>query len=305
MRNLTVGSAGEDVKNLQGLLNFHLAGKGMPRLVRDGTFGPKTRAAVIRFQGLNGLAADGVVGYNTRAALLDAREATMMVGVGPANGNQQGQSANSLANVMATAKMRTKVQLPVAITAPALRFGGPVTQQFQPVQQAQPAPTPTSTVTAQSVTIQVGQQVNFNPWFISPFVISGQWNILIQNQGRAPFQISPGLQFFQNQIGSPSGKWSGQGFLQMGPTGLFKAGNFDLLNPFVQAFVQKNDGQNVSTGFAVGNQANWNILGDRLSLFVNVQEVFAVDGGTGLGIAPSTQIFGGVGVDLFQLFKTR
>lgn len=297
---LSQGSTGPDVKNLQGLLNFHLAGTGATQLVRDGIFGPKTKAAVVRFQTLNHLNADGIVGPHTRAVLLDAREGTMLVTMTPNTEDVTFASAAGLSPLLAKAKMQSRVRMPG-------RFAGPVMQLTSaPGMQLTgdpPPPPPPSQVSAQSVVIQVGQQVNFNPWFFSPFVISGQWNILIQNNGRAPFQISPGFQFFQNQVGSPSGKWSGQGFLQMGPTGLLKVGNFDLLNPFVQAFVQKNDGQAVSAGFAIGTQANWNILGDKLSLFINAQEVFGVDGGTGQGIAPSTQILGGVGVDVFQLFK--
>ena len=293
---LSIGSSGDDVKNLQGLLNFHLAGS-VQRLTRDGKFGPKTKTAVLRFQTLNRLAADGVVGPKTRAALMDVRQASMEISLTPSVASP---SRNQLQSLSMKARSRSNVRIPtrfpVTLSA-APTAGTPVTQPAQP--------TPSSTVNAQSVTIQVGQQVNFNPWFVSPFVISGQWNIMIQNNGRSPFVISPGVQFFQNQVGSPSGRWTGQGFIQMGPSGLLKLGNFDLLNPFVQGFVQKNDGQNPSVGFAVGNQANWNILGDKLSLFVNAQEVFGVDTGTGQGIAPSTQILGGVGVDLFQLFKSK
>ena len=69
----------------------------------------------------------------------------------------------------------------------------PVTQSAQP------------SVVETTVVLQTGQQVNINPWFFSPFVFTVQGNILIKQDGRAPFLISPGLQLFQNQIGSPSG----------------------------------------------------------------------------------------------------
>jgi murein DD-endopeptidase MepM/ murein hydrolase activator NlpD len=49
------GSTGEDVKYLQGKLG----------ITADGTFGPRTRAAVVAFQSSKGLTADGIVGKNT------------------------------------------------------------------------------------------------------------------------------------------------------------------------------------------------------------------------------------------------
>jgi murein DD-endopeptidase MepM/ murein hydrolase activator NlpD len=49
------GSTGEDVKYLQGKLG----------ITADGTFGPRTRAAVVAFQSSKGLTTDGIVGKNT------------------------------------------------------------------------------------------------------------------------------------------------------------------------------------------------------------------------------------------------
>lgn len=59
VRTLRLGSTGEDVKALQALLG----------LVADGSFGPKTKAAVVAFQMSKGLIADGVFGSTTRLAL--------------------------------------------------------------------------------------------------------------------------------------------------------------------------------------------------------------------------------------------
>src|SRR5262249_9714246 len=56
-----------DVARLQAELNKHGA-----ELVVDGDYGPKTRAAVVRFQQANGLAADGIAGRITVAALEQA-----------------------------------------------------------------------------------------------------------------------------------------------------------------------------------------------------------------------------------------
>lgn len=62
---LRAGSTGESVKILQATLN----GKGY-RLVADGVFGPKTAAAVRKFQADRGLKADGIVGPRTWSALV-------------------------------------------------------------------------------------------------------------------------------------------------------------------------------------------------------------------------------------------
>jgi len=61
---LAVGSAGPAVARLQGFL----AGAGFA-VTPDGSFGPRTRAAVVAFQAGQGLAADGIVGPMTWAAL--------------------------------------------------------------------------------------------------------------------------------------------------------------------------------------------------------------------------------------------
>jgi hypothetical protein len=61
-RILRVGSSGDDVKELQTLLD-------MPKQYRVGTFGPRTQIAVVEFQTRNGLVPDGIVGPLTFAKL--------------------------------------------------------------------------------------------------------------------------------------------------------------------------------------------------------------------------------------------
>jgi len=61
---LMLGERGPDVLALQQRLNQRGAS-----VKEDGVFGTGTRAAVIAFQGANGLRPDGVVGQKTRAAL--------------------------------------------------------------------------------------------------------------------------------------------------------------------------------------------------------------------------------------------
>ena len=58
--NLSQGSKGDDVKNLQQILNANGA-----NLVVDGSFGPATKAAVEAYQRAHGLKVDGIVGPQT------------------------------------------------------------------------------------------------------------------------------------------------------------------------------------------------------------------------------------------------
>ncbi len=67
MSLLSQGSTGQEVKNLQVALNYHLP--RAPTLVVDGAFGPRTAALVVQFQRLHGLGVDGLVGPETSAAL--------------------------------------------------------------------------------------------------------------------------------------------------------------------------------------------------------------------------------------------
>lgn len=64
---LRQGSTGQHVRTLQERLNARV--HPSPGLTVDGIFGPKTRAAVVAFQGQNWLDPDGIVGPITHAAL--------------------------------------------------------------------------------------------------------------------------------------------------------------------------------------------------------------------------------------------
>lgn len=61
---LSLGSTGEDVKDLQKVLNGTVADNS---LVVDGVFGNLTKEAVLAFQKENGLTIDGIVGSQTWA----------------------------------------------------------------------------------------------------------------------------------------------------------------------------------------------------------------------------------------------
>jgi hypothetical protein len=297
---------GDDVKSLQQLLNYHLAGVSNPISV-DGIFGNETDNAVRTFQSLNNempdppsaaafgntpaLAVDGEVGPKTRAVLLDTRAINFKSSVEPSGGG----------NIISAA-----LRQPVQHHKPAFTFrpglaptttipGRSAIAQVLPVkQQAQPGG-PVVPLHRQFQLFS-GQQININPWSVQPLVITGQFNWLAKRDGSADFVLTLGGQISYNQVGGPNGTWTGQGFAQMGFSGMFKPGNFDLLNPFVVAMLQKNQGQPAGFGAGLGNQMNYNLTPNGLvSLFLNTQVVVNTDLTTGQTSAPGLQFLGGVG----------
>jgi peptidoglycan hydrolase-like protein with peptidoglycan-binding domain len=69
MALLSIGSRGDEVKQLQGSLN--LLPTNLIRLAVDGIFGPKTQSRVFEFQRNNFLSVDGIVGPTTLATIAD------------------------------------------------------------------------------------------------------------------------------------------------------------------------------------------------------------------------------------------
>jgi uncharacterized protein (TIGR02594 family) len=67
MFTMKLNDRGPEVRKIQLLLNSHLPKHSILRV--DGSFGQRTREAVLFFQKMKGLTADGVVGPRTRAAL--------------------------------------------------------------------------------------------------------------------------------------------------------------------------------------------------------------------------------------------
>lgn len=64
--NLTVGSTGDKVRQMQEQLNrIAQVYTSIPRIAADGIFGENTRRAVEQFQSIFGLARDGIVGFKT------------------------------------------------------------------------------------------------------------------------------------------------------------------------------------------------------------------------------------------------
>ncbi|MCL1918132.1 MAG: peptidoglycan-binding protein [Peptococcaceae bacterium] len=70
--SLKVGSAGQNVRYVQGAIN-KLAGTtpGLWKITEDGIFGNRTRDAVLAFQRMFGLTVDGIVGVNTWGKLME------------------------------------------------------------------------------------------------------------------------------------------------------------------------------------------------------------------------------------------
>ena len=66
---LQKGAKGSHVKTIQVLINWRMAGK-IDLLDIDGSFGGKTQAALVAYQGANGLDPDGVCGPATWTSLL-------------------------------------------------------------------------------------------------------------------------------------------------------------------------------------------------------------------------------------------
>jgi hypothetical protein len=276
-RNLQNGASGRDVRVLQRLLNFHLLTPVWKPLVTDGIFGLKTKARVIEFQQINSLMVDGIVGPQTRSALMDARELRFF-----ANLHIEEPALSSAKSIS------TGFSSPLILANNTMQSGPLV-----PVQR--------------TVQIQSGQQVNINPFFLQPLVLTGQFNWLCRRNGMPDVLLSAGGQFALNQQSGPkpSGGWSGQGFLQWGPTGLLKAGNFDLLNPYVAIMLQQNQGQPLGLGFGIGNQTSFtlrstphptipNADSQNISIFINGQVATSTNLKTGETSAPGLQILGGV-----------
>ena len=287
-RTLTVGMTGTDVQQMQQLLNFHL---GPPRkpLAPSGNFDSDTLDRVKEFQALNQLKADGegVVGPETSRALWDIRR------------------------LMATAYLQPPLgSSPLLPPVPSFQL--PTPKLLQPPQNpftpSGPSLTPGSTSTA--LTLQAGTQVNVNPWYWSPLVVTAQYDILIKNDGRVPFLISIGGQALANQIPGPAGSWTGQGFVNLGPNIPLGQSRFTL-GPFVQAFVSKNQGQPATAGLGLGVQLGYAIFRHKDAQGEDVDDLTLIGQGmalTNVGLnngqvtgPPSGQLFLGLSHS-FNLF---
>ncbi len=105
--NLRVGSRGEAVSQLQR----DLSRLGYP-LSADGVFGPKTDAAVRRFQRDHGLTADGIVGPKTRAAIAEAKQnVSLPIPTATLREGSKGEQVKQLQNALVRLGFMTQAQM--------------------------------------------------------------------------------------------------------------------------------------------------------------------------------------------------
>lgn len=90
VKNLSFGSTGDEVKQLQTALGF--TGSDV-----DGIFGKKTQQAVIDYQKANGLTVDGIAGKNTQGKLYSNTGAQTAGSNAGAAGNNAGAAGNNAA----------------------------------------------------------------------------------------------------------------------------------------------------------------------------------------------------------------
>ncbi|MCW6512346.1 peptidoglycan-binding domain-containing protein [Lichenifustis flavocetrariae] len=276
-RDLSIGMAGEDVRALQNLLNYHLDQKLAP-LVADGKFGSATRERTIEFQKRNKylppclpyaadyarqfrsiLKVDGIVGQHTLHVLLDARTIATPTSDPP--------TFTPVESTSPIQRLRTDPNL-------RSRFGGKTSAVGDPpgpTPNPSPSP-PVSPRTFHFIQLQQGSSAAVNPWSFSPFSMAAQVVVLAKNEGKPDFLFTAGGQASLND-GNPqaNGRWTGQGFLQIGlgfnQTLKLFGRTLDLANPFVQAMISKNlkaRDPAATAGLAIGNQISWKLIERRL-----------------------------------------
>ena len=93
--NLTIGSRGEEVRQLQSFL----LSKGINPGPLDGIFGPLTQSAVKQYQQMSGLNPDGIVGSNTKSSIGGTTQPqTPVLGAPGASGGVSGGSTGTNAS---------------------------------------------------------------------------------------------------------------------------------------------------------------------------------------------------------------
>ncbi len=313
-RDLFEGTSGNDVRNLQRMLNFHFRGTGVAPLPVTGSFGWKTKAAVLRIQRAAHIFQDGVVGTNTAMALFPM---VSLLSTAMAYKTGQGATLAGLtqlhsAAMAQSATCKTCLQhlphVPVPISSPAF-----------PKTRADPDP-PRQTVKFQNIVVGAGNTFAFNPYAPSPFVFSGSTTVVVRwsDIGFAGMKISPGGQVAVNGLRSPNGDWTGQGAVQLAPivpradayTKYF-GGRLDLGLPSVSVFLQKNENQKqAQSGVSIGLNPAFALIkgtGDDpiLSLSLNLALVAAWNVIDGKGQPVSPQIAPSIMFDIWQLINQK
>jgi len=253
-RDLSIGCAGPDVKELQGLLNYHLRLPKVP-LVPDGQFGQLTNARVRQFQTCNQIQVDGIVGPETRSRLYATITIRLKSQVKLAQGRERPLVARSAA-------FGGRILLASAgSTLPA----GAVPS---------PSPSPTPSLHIDNVQIQAGGQRTFSPWAgpsspsFNSLLLSAQATFLKVSDG-PHLELAVGGQVAINQAPSDS-KYNAQGFFQVTGADLLAPGRFHLLSPFAQVAFQSNFAPfgSPAVSLTAGNQLSFDIIKDNLMIFV-------------------------------------
>lgn len=278
-RDLYQGTRGDDVRELQGLLNYHLA-DSPPAVMTDGVFGPRTDAKVRDFQERNKIQVDCVVGPQTRSFLY----ATITVKIRTTLALREGRSIL----VARAAGFRGGVLLASAGS----------TLPVSDVPSADPAP---PSFHLDNIQVQAGGQRTFSPWLgpsspaFNSLLLTAQATFLRVGDG-PHLELTPGLQMAAN--GAPSdSKYNVQAFFQVTAADVLAPGRFHLFSPFAQATFQSNFAPfgSPTAGLTVGNTLQFDIIKDRWMFFVQGALAANLDLNTGRA-SVSPQVLTGMAI---------
>ena len=278
-KDLCQGMRGNDVLELQALLNYHSPGSPLP-LVADGVFGPLTDARVRDFQNRNAIQIDGVVGPQTRSVLY----ATI------------------------TVKIYTRVALAEGKSIFVARAGGlrggvllASADSTLPIADVPSAQTVPPSLHLDNIQVQAGGQRTFSPWLgpsspaFNSLVLTAQATFLKVGDG-PHLELTPGAQIVAN--GAPAdSKYNAQVFFQVTAADLIAPGRFHLFSPFAQATFQSNFAPfgAPTAGLTVGNTLQFDIIKDRWMFFVQGALATNIDLNTGT-VSVSPQVLTGMAI---------
>lgn len=255
-RNLSKGCTGEDVRNLQRILNYRMA-PSSAQLVPDADFGSRTEHAVKEYQMLHHLVPDGIVGPLTRGAIN-----TRLFVLG-----------GELYRLMPADRFA-----PVATTTRPLAS---VQAGFVTVGQSQPMPTPPPGTTV--VQLQPGITAALPPWIFPP---GQQPGTILQRSLQLSIVYKSGDHVGHVEAGAftqvSSNSQSGPGDPKVSFTGGWQFVAADLLAPwlvpglrwkfhpvslvFQQTLVFNARPGSVVLGMGIGEQAQLDLGSDRFGV---------------------------------------
>jgi hypothetical protein len=292
-RTLSKGMVGQDVKDLQAALNYHLRppypphtlpGPARPPLEVDGQFGNDTDRRLREFQLLNGLEDDGVVGRATRPMLSAAKQITVKVPIAPQD------------------RKRSALVAGGGLQAGRNAFGAPSVGQSAPL---------IAPVKLQNRQVQLGGNLTLDP-IVGPgsqakaFFLAVQWTWVEQRDGRH-LEIALGSQFATALMTGTEGLTaSAQSFAQVSVADVLpiEGSRWHFFNPSLQISYQANMVSSVmksmSVGVGVQNQITVDILRDAsgknpvIALFCQQQLAWTYDLGSRDGTIAPSFLLGGI-----------